>query len=217
MSEPHVGLYDLDEFDRVMTGGSLAVFLKGQLWLEIILNDVLEAATKDAKPLNLERMTFSSKVNLCEAFGLLSPSLCKGFRDINKRRNVLAHDLHASFDSESLADMLRHSAPRTRAAYEATLDHLPEDMDSPEGRLTHWFFAVIMEAGYSLLMRQWQEEHRPEHAAFAAIRVVEKKFGRPARTDEEVRKEVKLPEPPHPRDVWYHGDRGEMAARSRSV
>jgi hypothetical protein len=217
MPEPKVGLYDLDDFERLMTGGPLAVFLKGQLWLETVLNDVIEAATQDAKPLHLERMAFSSKVNLCEAFGLLSPSLCKAFRDINKRRNLLAHELHASFGDDSLADMLTHSEPRTRAAYEAMLDHLPEDMDSPEGRLTYWFFAVIMDAGCSLLMRRWHDEHQSEHAAFAAIRVVEEQFGGRVRTDEEVRKEVNLPEPPHPRDVWYRGSRVDLAARNRSV
>jgi hypothetical protein len=218
MAEPHMGLYDLDDFERLMTGGPLAVFLKGQLWLETVLNDVLEAAAKDAKPLNLERMAFSSKVNLCEAFGLLPPSLCKAFRDINKRRNILAHELHASFGDDSLADMLTHSAPGTRAAYEAMLDYLPKDRDPLEGRLTFWFFAVIMDAGYSLLMHRWHNEHQSEHAAFAAIRVVEEKFGGRVRTDEEVRKEVNLPEPPGPRDVWYRGSRGELAAaRSRSV
>lgn len=215
MPEPKVGLYDLDDFERLMTGGPLAVFLKGHLWLETVLNDFIETATQDAKPLG--RMSFAAKVNLCEAFGLVPPPLCKAFRDINKRRNLLAHNLHASFGDDSLAEMLTYAAPQTRASYEAMLDHLPDDMDSPEGRLTFWFFAVIMDAGYSLLMRRWHDEHQPEHLAFAAIRVVEEKFGGRIRSDEEVRKEVNLPEPPDPRDVWYRGSIGELAARSRSV
>lgn len=208
MPETKGGLYNLDDFERLMTGGPLAVFLKGHLWLETVLNDFLEAAAQDAKPLNLERMAFSAKVNLCEAFGLVQPPLCKAFREINRHRNLLAHELHASFGDDSLAEMLAYSAPQIRASYEAMLDHLPGDMDSPEGRLTFWFFAVIMDAGYSLLLRRWHDEHQSEHAAFAAIRVIEKQYGRRIRSDEEVRKEVNLPDPPDPRDVWYRGSRG---------
>lgn len=207
MMEAKVGLYDLDDFERLMTGGPLAVFLKGHLWLETVLNDFLETAAQDAKPLNLERMNFAAKVNLCEAFGLIPLPLCKAFREINKRRNLLAHKLHASFDDDSLAEILASSAPRTRGSYEAMLNHLPEDMNSPEGRLTFWYFAVIMEAGYNLLLRRWHDEYQSEHAAFAAIRVIEEKFGGPIRSDEEARREVNLPNPPDPRDVWYRGSR----------
>ncbi|MFJ6359236.1 hypothetical protein [Pseudarthrobacter oxydans] len=206
MPETKVGLYDLDDFERLMTGGPLAVFLKGHLWLETVLNDFLEAAAQDAKP--LKQMGFAAKVNVCEAFGLVPPPLCKAFREINRRRNLLAHELHASFGDDSLAEMLAHSAPQSRASYEAMLNHLPGDMDSPEGRLTFWYFAVIMDAGYSLLLRRWHDEHQSEHAAFAAIRLIEEKLGGRIRSDEEVRKEVNLPDPPDPRDVWYRGNRG---------
>lgn len=207
MPQTRMGLYDLDDFERLMTGSPLEVFLKGHLWLETVLNDFLEAATRDARPLKLDRMAFSAKVNLCEAFGLIPPPLCKAFREINKRRNLLAHELHASFGDDSFAEVLEHSAPQTRATYEAMLKHLPGDMDSPEGRLTFWFFAVIMDAGFRLLLHSWHEEHRSEHAAFAAIRIVEEQFGRRPRSDEEVRKEVHLPDPPDAGDVWYRGSR----------
>jgi len=190
-----------------MTGGPLEVFLKGHLWLETVLNDFLKAAAQDARPLKLDRMAFSAKVNLCEAFGLIPPPLCRAFREINRRRNLLAHELHASFGDDSFAEILEYSAPQARAAYEAMRKHLPGDMDSPEGRLTFWFFAVIMNAGYRLLLHRWHEEHRSEHAAFTAIRIVEEQFGRPPQSDEEVRKKVCLPDPPDPRDVWYRGSR----------
>jgi len=207
MPQTKIGLYNLDDFEPLLTGSPLEVFLKGHLWLEKVLEDVLETAAENVEPLKLERMTFSAKVNLCEAFGLIPRPLCKAFREVNRRRNVLAHDLHASFGHDSLPAIVEHLPSQTRSVYEAMIATLGENAESAEHRLEFWFLAVVMETGHGILLRRWRNEYSSEHAAFAGVRAVEDMFKESPRSDEEIRKEVRLPAPPSPRDVFYRASR----------
>lgn len=195
-------LYDKGRFEELMDGSPLEVFLKGHLWLERALDDFLVAACKDPKPLKLERMAFSSKVNLCEAFGLIPAAVCHSFRQINKRRNVLAHHLEGSVDVATLDELVTQSTPQVAAAYAAMVEDDSTQSATVARKLTLWFFAVLMDVGYGLLLYRYRNKYHAEHTAFAAVRIIEEKFGREPATDEEVRKRVNLPEPPDPRDVW---------------
>ena len=47
------------------------VLLRGHLWLENALIELIEAEVANPVPLKLDRMTFANKANLAEALGLL--------------------------------------------------------------------------------------------------------------------------------------------------
>lgn len=70
------------------------VLLRGHLWLENALIELIEAEVANPVPLKLDRMTFANKANLAEALGLLGSTDAGTLRALNKIRNRLAHDLH---------------------------------------------------------------------------------------------------------------------------
>lgn len=115
------GRYDLDEFERLTDGGVLEVFLKGHLWLERCLNEFLEIAAKEPQPLRIDRMSFSMKVNLCEAFGLVPSPICVSFRSANRIRNQLAHNLDAKISEDVFDELLEHTPGKVLAGYKAVV------------------------------------------------------------------------------------------------
>lgn len=77
---------DLDLYTEHMRGkGIVEVLLRGHLWVEQFLIALIEAEVANPEPLNMDRMTFASKLNLAEALGLLSSGDAKTIRILNKR------------------------------------------------------------------------------------------------------------------------------------
>lgn len=199
------GIINYPAFSRSLdeSKGSLETLLKGHLWIENVLNSFLEAATEHPHALHLDRVSFSNKVNLCEAFGLVSPSVAETLRLFNRHRNELAHDVAATFKDPSLDALISESCEPIRSSF----DRLMAQQDAVTSkssifRLNSWVTIVVNYLGYQLLLFEYHRRYQPQHVAFAAARLMDERAGKAARSADEIRKMVGLPEPPQPMDIW---------------
>lgn len=71
--------------------GQLGEILGYHLNLEGLLSIMIEHAVPNPEVLNLDRMTFSQKVTLCRALGLISSQEYSVLRKLNRIRNRAAH------------------------------------------------------------------------------------------------------------------------------
>ncbi|NDO88677.1 hypothetical protein [Cellulosimicrobium composti] len=82
----------------------LAAFLKGHLWVERCLNSYLDQALVRAEVLNIAKESFSRKVNLAEALGLVE-NYASALRAMNAVRNRIAHDLDHELARDDVKQM----------------------------------------------------------------------------------------------------------------
>lgn len=70
-------------------------FLRGHLLVEQALTTIIEL--RGERPaVVLDRASFSSKLNICDGFGLIDTDLANAIRMVNRERNHLAHRLDAT-------------------------------------------------------------------------------------------------------------------------
>lgn len=87
--------FDMDDFHEHLDDGSdLEAIIRGQLYLEHVLLELLREALPRFERLNVSRMPFSTKVDLCDALGVLHSELPPPFKKINALRNEVAHNLN---------------------------------------------------------------------------------------------------------------------------
>ncbi|MCE4027118.1 hypothetical protein LXM50_14150 [Microbacterium sp. Au-Mic1] len=91
------------------------IFLRGHLVIEQAMTTIIELQGARTKVL-LERASFSTKLNLCDGFGLLDEHLVTAIRLVNRERNHLAHRLDAIVTDERLAVLLSKLPARIRKA-----------------------------------------------------------------------------------------------------
>lgn len=200
-------LYNLEHYNDSMRGTSLIeTFLKGHLWLERLLDDFLTVAADPPEGLGLNRMTFANKLRLCKAFALLPEDYCQIFKKVNSIRNKLAHELTAEIENDITQTLLDGSRHDLRSAYEAMDDGtLPPEFDLPQGQLKRWFIAMIIAVGYMILKHEYEKTYRPEIIGLMAIDVAEEVLDRKPISTTEAYARMKLPYPPHPRNVLKSG------------
>jgi hypothetical protein len=101
-------------FEYINSADELTLVVRGHLSLEAALNLIIETALP--RPLDLEGLRFSQKVDLAIALGRIDPGSRAAWAKVNAIRNRFAHDLDA--------------AVTKREAREA-LELLPKIMDPP--------------------------------------------------------------------------------------
>lgn len=89
------------------------IFLRGHLAIEQAMTTIIELQGDRTKVL-LERASFSTKLNLCDGFGLLDEDLVTAIRLVNRERNHLAHRLDAIVTGERLAALISKLPTRIR-------------------------------------------------------------------------------------------------------
>ena len=85
---------------------ALAAFLKAQLHIETLLLMLLDNALLIPDRLPLDRMSFSSKVHLCVALGLVHAEVEPALTKLARIRNGFAHTLWPEFGDEQECDFL---------------------------------------------------------------------------------------------------------------
>jgi hypothetical protein len=92
------------------TDDIIHLLLRGHIHLEFALNNIIEAALKHPKELNVERQNFAMKVKLAAAMGLIRPKMKKPLNLLNDLRNQLAHNLDAELNDSVLENFSKQVA-----------------------------------------------------------------------------------------------------------
>ncbi len=183
------------------------VLLRGHLWLENALIELIEAEVANPVPLKLDRMTFANKANLAEALGLLGSTDAGTLRALNKIRNRLAHDLHGeptlddlvllerglSQSQTDLAGKLSRADVSRFGAWPADSDHLV--------RLGMTILALLAEIEMHRQRHKYWKEHRQSIEAHRLTVAIQKKLGQEPETWDQWRAVFDIPDPPSPGDA----------------
>lgn len=81
-------------------------FIKGEIYVESMLVNLIESAMLESRALGLDRMTFAKKVNLCIATGLIHSDVSPALKKIASVRNKFAHQVWPSFSEKEFQDFL---------------------------------------------------------------------------------------------------------------
>lgn len=197
---------DLELFKEHTRGRSMVeVLLRGHLWLENALIDLIEAEVRNAKPLNTERMSFANKVNLAESLGLLGSSDAKTLRKVNGIRNRLAHDLHGEPTIDDIAILEEGLSQRQRELSESLLDsnefHDPPSDPDHVVRLSVAVLALLVEIEWHRQQHKYWKENRQAIEAYRLVVEASKKLGREPTTWDQWRATLNVPEAPSPYGV----------------
>jgi hypothetical protein len=179
----------------------LAMILKGHLWVESCLNRALDVSLEVPDRLEIDRLPFAAKWNLCLACGAFEASDSRAVRLLNKIRNRLAHDLHS--------DVVPSDVSALEASLDGPLAHLyatvRRDGDAPV-RLRVWFFTVLNWLEFANMRNEYERTNAPALSVFRIATALEERLeqqvGIPRRPIEEAKLEYGVPEPPDPRDAW---------------
>lgn len=88
------------------TENVMLVVVRGHLYCESALAELLAKNLKHPDELSIDRLEFQAKVNLCSAMGLFNLSLKPGLTQLGKLRNKYVHQLDYEATESDLADLV---------------------------------------------------------------------------------------------------------------
>ena len=136
--------FDIDILNkRLEASDSGQKILQAHLYLDHCLSRLLHEALANPQALQLDRMSFSQKMQLSDAMGLLPNDLIAVVGIVNKFRNKIAHKLDYEFE-ESYVKQIKSSIPKSirNILSEYVKNH--KDDDELEVVLTGIVFEVDM-------------------------------------------------------------------------
>lgn len=206
---------DMDLFMAHMRGrGIVEVLLRGHLWIEKFLGELLEAELRDPAVIAFDRMPFSQKVNLAQALGLLSPAEAEPLRRLNRLRNRLAHDLTGDPMAGDLSTLEGSLTGMQRNMFDTQLDRDP--MADEVRRLEYLIHGILICIEYHRLRHVYWRENRLALDTYGLIKALENRVG-VSTPDEELRARCGVPDPPVPQDVWVQPTRVDYDELGRRI
>ena len=98
--------FDVDRFEREIDAGDmLARIIRGHIYLEHVLIQTLADAFAAPDEIELRRLNFPAKLDLCIALGLLEPQWRGAVTKMNEMRNRMAHRLEITFTDQDRIDL----------------------------------------------------------------------------------------------------------------
>lgn len=93
---------------------TLYIILSGHLVIEHLLEEAIKTQLRQPKEIDLSRLNFPNKVELCVSFGILHPRKKAVYLKLNTLRNKFAHrlDYEISFD-----DAFQYAKEMTKALF----------------------------------------------------------------------------------------------------
>jgi hypothetical protein len=158
----------------------LELVLRGHLWIESRMIDVLCAAVPYPDRIDLSRFTFPQKVSLVAAHGVLDTEDVPAYLKINTLRNKVAHRLDAALTAEDEAALVNCLSDTLRRA---------SMIDEPRAAQGPWPYALrrIMAAMIIWLEQMHavalQEREQHEKAKALALRTVQEILAERERQD----------------------------------
>ena len=93
-NEARISSFDRDDFfKRVKVGDDWQRLIQAQIYMEFIAERFLEAELPNPKLVELERMSFSARLNLIAALALIPNDFVPAVRKLSGFRNKFAHKL----------------------------------------------------------------------------------------------------------------------------
>lgn len=174
----------------------LTMVLKGHLWVESCLNRALELSFEHPDRVEIDRLPFSAKVNLCLAASAIRKDDAPALRLLNKIRNRMAHDLHSSITDADVRALETSLAGALADVYAK----VRKEGDAPR-RLYIWLYSVLMVTEYNNMVREYERVNAQTLHVYRLVSALQEKLGQPV-VDAELRQEYGVPDPPNPRDAW---------------
>lgn len=187
------------------------MMIRGHLWVEVCMNRMLTLEMAAPTAVDLDRMTWRAKLDLCQALGRVGADEVGLFRRLNSLRNRLAHQVDAEITDRDVDELFEASAGMFRTGLVS--QHV-ERPDHVRGRLYRVFFASVMILEHRNDRRQWELDNK---AAIDAFHLGMALYDLQGITydPKEMRMRFDFPDPPDPHDVWveYPKENNEIFRR----
>ena len=180
------------------------ILLRGHLWIENLINDVLDVHVKDPSALDLDRMSFRQKIDIAQGFGFITPEDGRSLRTLNRLRNKLAHNLMAEPSQNEIRDLVSMLAGMPKSIFDNVMraPSVIEQADSKFFSLRYWFFSYATHLDYLCASEKYQKDNRTKLLQVAAVQVASEKYAGKRISDEEARRQFYLSDPPDPANIW---------------
>lgn len=187
------------------TVSHLELVLRGHLWIESLLNGVIESRMRNAEALNLDRMTFAGKVDLAFALGAIDSDSAGWFRALNKMRNRLAHSLDGEPTQGELTDLAANVRGFAKEILDGALANaLPLLERVGRDRLRAAFLIQMLLLEYSRLHETWRRANEVSLVNYRVQLALFRMSGQPVspEKDAELRENWGIPPEPRPGDAF---------------
>lgn len=162
--------FDLAAMKSQLSGDDdLQITIKAHLYVEHILMELLKLSLPLHKNLQMDRLNFISKAEICAASGAMPTELLPPIKILNSFRNRLAHNLHsvlANKDKKKIFDSFNKMA-RDLVLESHEEGRRKELHDVPFGRI-YQVIIVLLDVGRQQYLK-WQMQRK---AAFENARRV---------------------------------------------
>jgi len=183
---------------------SFEVLLRGHLWTESLINQLLEISAADSVALDLDRIGFRQKVDMAQAFGLIQRRDGHALRAMNRLRGRLTRNMTNGPTEDDVRELESKLGGSVKSAFDAVIHSAQskEQTESPLVRLRYWFFCYAMYLDFLAAKTKYDKENEMKLLQAAALRYAAKVYSHKQISDDEARRKVGLPDPPDPADSW---------------
>ncbi|MEO3429228.1 hypothetical protein AAFN88_10250 [Pelagibius sp. CAU 1746] len=180
--------FDLKKLHAHLDGDTEAdVIIKGHLYVEHVLIETLREALARPALLNIERLNFPAKAELCAAMNLIPEDALRPVKYVNAMRNKIAHDLEFAVGTKEKLEFFKLFPKMGQELIRE--DKKPGQSKDPGSiNLGHYFMvlAIIMDC---FRLRYIEQKKKREEAYENAKRVLDlfKEDSEGESSDEETR------------------------------
>ncbi|MDO6780324.1 MULTISPECIES: hypothetical protein [unclassified Marinovum] len=134
--------FDIDAFlKRLSQGERWQQLLVAHLFFEHVVSELLSEALPQPDEMDVSRLPFAQRVNLCAALGLLPTEMLPAIKVINRLRNRAAHKLDFLVSRKHVADLINVVPPFLKDAVTSSQDR----QETGPIRFHEALYAVILQ------------------------------------------------------------------------
>jgi len=118
--------------DLFKTDDILSFVVRGHLYCEASLNQLLQNSLKSPDEIDIDRLDYGTKVDFCAAMGLFSFDVTSGLKQLGKLRNKIVHDLEYKISEQDQLDFIN----TLKSTIDGPAKHylsIPDKMEFPNG------------------------------------------------------------------------------------
>ncbi|MEZ5193431.1 MAG: hypothetical protein R2734_13640 [Nocardioides sp.] len=180
---------------------SLELILRAHLWMETMLNRVIQSRLVNPEVVNVDRMGFAAKVDLAHGLGGVEPQNVAWFRTLNRMRNRLAHELDGEPTNDELAELADGARGLVGDVAEGVMAVLGDRVGRDKLRVVLLCQMLLLE--HSAQHETWRRSNQDALVSYrinrALIRISGEEIS--AERDEALRAEHAIPPEPRPGDA----------------